>query len=75
MSYKKKVKLELIKKKSNIPRRVWGFFLFLTSTLLLPVVFGITYLLNKKYGYTLKQFWTAYIDALKDMLNGTWRNE
>jgi len=74
MSYKKKVKLGLINKKASKGRRLWGFFLFLTSVLFFPLVFGITYLQNKKYGYTLKTFWIAYLGALKDMLKGTWRD-
>lgn len=74
MSYKKKVKLGLIRKKATKGRRLWGFFLFLTSVLFFPLVFGITYFINKKYGYTLKEFWLAYLGALKDMLKGTWRN-
>jgi len=74
MSYRKKIKLYGKPRKINISRRIWGFFLFLTSVLFMPLVFGITYYQNRKYKYTLKEFWQCYKDALKDMLKGTWEN-
>ena len=73
MSYRKRSKLKG-KKKIWLGRRIWGVGLFLTSVLLFPLVFSITYYQNRKYKYTLKQFWAAYKDALKDMLKGTWSN-
>jgi len=74
ISYRKNVKLNGRRNKITKKRRVWGFVLFLTSTLLFPIVFGITYYMNKRYYFTLKEFWVAYVEALKDMLKGTWRN-
>ena len=60
------------KKKTSKGRKFFGFFFFLTSIILLPIVYSITYYINRKEKYSFKEFNKLYVAALKDMLKGTW---
>ena len=49
-----------------------GWVLFIVSVVLFPRVYTATYIINRKYKYTHKQFFKKYLAELKDMLLGTW---